>query len=382
MQIVIISRVFKNYETNMEISSSHRNANLFSVEIESLRGILALSVMLGHFYLLTTLSQLLQTSSRTISTLIAGFFNPQPAVLLFFTISGFVLGRQLRKNPINSVSNFMAYLCQRAFRLIPLMWAATLFAFILYCFKETNICFSMLYANLLLKNISLNQPLWSLKVELCCSIVFPLLFWIFVKGNKMVNASLFIILCWLSYFWHDPIFIQFLVFFHAGLLIDYINMNCKKNYRIVNRLSLIFFYLVFMLAPEFSIGSRMWGYGHWQSWVLPEIPACSFILFYVIYNNSYLNHFLRLSFVRYLGKISFSIYLFHFPLLKFMLVKIKAENSMQFLGFTVTYFALVFLIATATYHWIEIPTNRFGKMLSSILFGKNRLSAFDSLSRV
>ena len=125
--------------------------------------------------------------------------------------------------------------------------------------------------NLTLENISLNIPLWSLKVELYCSIFFPFLFWIFTKINMIWNALLFITLCGLSYFWQSPIFIQFFVFFHAGLLIDYINTNCRKNIALINPLSLMFFYLVFMLAPVFSIGPRNWSYGCWQSWILPEI---------------------------------------------------------------------------------------------------------------
>ena len=118
----------KNYPTFF-------NADYFSAEIESLRGVAALSVLIGHFYLLTSLPQYLHSASKIMAILIAGFFNPQPAVLLFFTISGLVLGRQLHKEPINNFFIFIAYLCRRFFRLIPLMWASIIFAFILNYFK-------------------------------------------------------------------------------------------------------------------------------------------------------------------------------------------------------------------------------------------------------
>ena len=363
----------------MKNFSSVSNADSFSAEIESLRGLAALSVLLGHFYLVTILSQYLYFPSKVIATLIAGFFNPQPAVLLFFTISGLVLGRQLRKEPINNFFAFIAYLCRRIFRLIPLMVASIIFAFILSYFKGNPVNLSSLMQNLMLEDISLNPPVWSLKVELYCSIFFPFLFWIFTKSNIACNALLFIALCGISYFWQAPIFIQFFVFFHAGLLIDYINTNSKKNIAWINPLSLMFFFLVFMLAPDFGIGPRNWGYGHWQSWVLPEILACSFIVFFIIH-KSWLNHFLRLPFMRYLGKISFSIYLFHFPLLSFMLDKIKTSSVLQFIGFTVVYLVLVILISTATYRWIELPTNKFGKILFSILSGKNKRNTIDHQS--
>lgn len=348
--------------------------NHFSAEMESLRGIAALFVLTGHFYLFTMLSVYLRPSSKIMATLIAGIFDPQPAVLLFFTISGFALGRQLRKEPVNNLVTYLAYLCRRIFRLLPLVWASIIFAYVLANLKGASISFLSLMQNLILQDISLNAPLWSLQVELYCSIFFPLLFWIFAKSSMTANAILFSAFCVLSYFWQAPIFIQYFVFFHAGLLMDYINANGKKNIAFVNPFSLMFFYLVFILSPEFSMGSRNWSYGCWQSWVLPEILACSFIVFFVIH-NSWLNHFLSLSFMRYLGKISFSIYLFHFPLLFFMMEKIRNSTPLQFLGFTIAYFAAIVSISSLSYRWIELPANKLGKILSSALLARYKRTA-------
>ncbi|MFA5961041.1 MAG: acyltransferase [Tatlockia sp.] len=356
----------------MKTSSS---TNRFSVEIESLRGVASLLVVLGHFYILTILPQFLQTHSLILQTLIGGFFNPQPAVLLFFTISGLVLGRQLRKERVQDVSTYLAYILRRAFRLLPLMWAAVLFAFALQYAQTNSANMSLLYLNLTLKDISLNLPLWSLKVELVCSLLFPILFWAFITGSKLWNALLFIGLSLLSYVWTQPIFVQFFVFFHAGLLIDYFNGKSQNNSRIANPLFLLFFTLVFMLAPDFGIGPRSWVYGQWQSWVLPEIVACSYLLFFIVHkSHSLVNRFLRLSFVRYLGKISFSVYLFHFPLLLFMLKKFPMAGFYQLAVFSLVYFSLLLCIASATFRWVEMPTNRVGRTLSTWLLERKKPS--------
>ncbi len=337
----------------------------FSVEVESLRGIAALLVLMGHFYLGTILSKF-HLSSQILSTFVGCIFNPQPAVLLFFTISGLVLGRQLRKEPVNNFFTLSAFLCRRAFRLLPLMWASIIFSFILNYFNGINTGFSVLYGNLTLKDISLNAPIWSLKVEIYCSIFFPILFWLFSKCDMVWNVLLFIILCVMSCIWQNSNFFQFFVFFHAGLLVDHLNANYKKKHPLVNLWVLIFSCLVFKLAPESFIGGK-----YWQFWLLPEILACSYILFFILHKcNSLLNRFLCLSLVRYLGKISFSVYLFHYPLLYFLQSKLLAHCS--FVCFTVAYLVSTLLISAFTYRWIELPINQFGKFLSSTLFSSNK----------
>ena len=87
----------------------------FSPEIESLRGLVALNVCFGHFYLVVC--SLAPPHLNLLTRIIGGVFNPQAAVLLFFTISGVALGRLLRKEPIVDSASFLGYLCRRGFRL-------------------------------------------------------------------------------------------------------------------------------------------------------------------------------------------------------------------------------------------------------------------------
>jgi peptidoglycan/LPS O-acetylase OafA/YrhL len=340
-------------------------SNNFSIEIESLRGIAAILVLVGHFKLFifgNLAGSLSFKTSALFKTLVDNMLNPQPSVLLFFTISGLVLGRQLRKSPIEGFPSFIAYLCRRGFRLLPLIWATTIFAFILDGFVHQR-NFALLYSNLILKDISLNIVLWSIQVELWCSLFFPILFWMFRTSGVLYNVLLFIGFAFLSYFVKTPIFMQFWVFFHAGLLVDVLSANLNLS-RFKNPLILLSAYLIFILAPEFSIGPRNWAYGAWQSWVLPEIIACPLILFFIVHNkNNAVNAFLRLSWIRYLGKISFSVYLIHFPILLFMLVKFPVTTVSQIIIFSGSFFGSTILISALAYRWIEIPFNNVGRKL-------------------
>ncbi|MBA3536120.1 MAG: acyltransferase [Tatlockia sp.] len=350
---------------NLHNSSFSAPSNNFSIEIESLRGIAALLVVAGHFKLKIFGNIYGSLSSKPLvlfTTLVDSMLNPQSTVLLFFTISGLVLGRQLRKNPIEGFPSFIAYLCRRGFRLFPLIWATTIFAFILDSFVHHR-NFALLFLNLTLNNISLNEVLWSIQVELWCSLFFPLLFWMFRTSGIIYNVLLFIGFAFLSYFVKTPIFMQFWVFFHAGLLVDVLSTNLNLS-RFKNPLILLSAYLIFILAPEFSIGPRNWAYGCWQSWVLPEIIACPLILFFIVHNkNNSVNAFLRLSWIRYLGKISFSVYLIHFPILLYMLAKFPVDTISQILIFSCGFFGSTILISGLAYRWIEIPFNNIGRKL-------------------
>ncbi|MBA2710865.1 MAG: acyltransferase [Tatlockia sp.] len=350
----------------MQKSSQPVSPN-FSIEIESLRGIAAFLVLLGHLYLFGNLTVFLPSNtSEFFKVLVSGFFNPQPSVLLFFTISGLVLGRQLRKNPVENFRTFIAYLCRRGFRLLPLIWVTTIFAFTLDGFVHHR-SFSLLLSNLMLKDISLNLVLWSIHVELWCSIFFPILFWMFKNSGIFFNALLFIGCVLMSLLVQKPLFMQFWIFFHAGLLIDVLSANTSST-RFKNPLLLVFGYLLFILAPEFCFGTRIWLYGHWQNWILPEIIACPLILFFIVHNkNTVFNAFLHLSWIRYLGKISFSIYLIHFPILLLMLNKFPIGSLSQLVIFSILFITATILISDLAYRWIEVPFNNLGRKYYKML---------------
>src|ERR1700682_6315523 len=97
----------------------------FLIRLESVRGLAALSVALGH-----TMSYLLvtnggggglfdQPSARTIILkLIYGLLSGETAVIVFFVISGVVIGRSLDARRGTAAGNdFVSFMIRRALRL-------------------------------------------------------------------------------------------------------------------------------------------------------------------------------------------------------------------------------------------------------------------------
>ena len=85
-------------------------------ELQSLRGIGALSVMIGH----SLISYEVPTWFFQFSTLA----NGRAAVVLFFVLSGYVLTRSLQKDRFDRDTVLRFYI-QRIFRLYPALWVAS-----------------------------------------------------------------------------------------------------------------------------------------------------------------------------------------------------------------------------------------------------------------
>ena len=105
--------------------------------------------------------------------------NGSGAVILFFVMSGFALATQIRHDPPGWRS-YRSFIVRRLFRLMPIVWLSIALAAVIHVAAHKTPSFDPdeLISNALLYNFSLNAPLWSLYVELWCSVVFPLLFWL------------------------------------------------------------------------------------------------------------------------------------------------------------------------------------------------------------
>jgi peptidoglycan/LPS O-acetylase OafA/YrhL len=343
----------------------------FSYEIEALRGIASLQVVLGHFYLMVIAKYLKDylPGHRHLFHFINGITNPQPAVLLFFTISGLVLGRMLENEPTLNFISYLAYLCRRLFRLVPLMIFTSIIAFI-FMHMLFGVGYSLLISTFLFKDISINVPLWSLHVEIYCSILFPFIYLIFKKGGLILNVIVLLTCVLLSIFWDNPpIFLQFFTFFYAGMLADKLNSKFPPVKPLFFYLGLVLFVTVFLFAPQHTFSQRNWTYGHWHSWVIPEIFACPLIVLSILKVSYFrIGHFFRLPIVRYFGKISFSLYLIHFaPLLFLDHYLSMAPDILKATCFVIAYFVSLIIMSSLTYHWIELPANNLGKKLSQFI---------------
>src|SRR5487761_599351 len=103
------------------MTSAHKYQRL-----DSLRGLAALSVGIGHAFLCVDFSQ-----GSSLHTAALGIFDGDYAVDLFFVLSGFVLVNMVRGF---SGAHYGAYLGRRLLRLYPLLWASLIVAYVTQAF--------------------------------------------------------------------------------------------------------------------------------------------------------------------------------------------------------------------------------------------------------
>ena len=170
------------------MASGHKYQSL-----DSLRGLAALSVGIGHAFLCVNF-----LPDSPWQTAALGIFDGDYAVDLFFVLSGFVLVNMVRGF---SGAHYAAYLGRRLLRLYPLLWASLIVAYVTQAFVAGHappcgklsfwICrlitppASILAAvrTAIPVDFNLNPISWTIKVEIAVSIVYPLLLAAWIKAG-------------------------------------------------------------------------------------------------------------------------------------------------------------------------------------------------------
>src|ERR1700749_3375680 len=99
-----------------------------SLHLQSLRGIAALCVAVGHGFTVMTAGRIghPEFSPRPGNALLAAgqlLVQPNTAVILFYVLSGFVLGEALRRSRASGeAQHLLAFGIRRLWRLLPVMW--------------------------------------------------------------------------------------------------------------------------------------------------------------------------------------------------------------------------------------------------------------------
>jgi peptidoglycan/LPS O-acetylase OafA/YrhL len=181
-----------------------------SVRLQSLRGIAALGVAVGHAFLLMSNGRIedphfaLRPGSALIS---AGeiLIQPNSAVILFYVLSGFVLGESLRRRTAASgLGQLGGFALRRLWRLLPVMWISILFAAPVAMlmrgeafagttawfnqFSSVAVSPAILLQNLLGLSHSINSVLWSIQIELVMIGVLPPLVWLSARTNAVADT--------------------------------------------------------------------------------------------------------------------------------------------------------------------------------------------------
>jgi peptidoglycan/LPS O-acetylase OafA/YrhL len=336
----------------------------YRADIDGLRAFSILSVIIYHckFYVNDTF------------LLSGGFLG----VDIFFVISGYLISSLIFKEiETNNNFSFKNFYNRRIRRIIPVLMFVTIATiplayFFLLPYSLIDFSNSIFFSTFFLSNIyfildglqyaadaSISKPFlhtWSLSVEEQFYVFFPLLTIFFFKFFNKYILQFFLIILVLSLsfaVWQSGQ--NELINFYSltsrvwelffGVIVAFLhkkNILLIKNKYLVESLTLFCFFIIILSFILFNSDLR-------HPSLITLIPVISTSL--IIYLNSYntlLNKFLSLKFFVYIGLISYSLYLWHFPILSFL----------HSLGFNGNIFSLIglgvsFPLSILTFHFVE-----------------------------
>ena len=376
--------------------------------LDSLRGIAAFVVVIFHimisFVLLYNANYLNKfdekwTEAITLSPLKL-FWAGNEGVLLFFVLSGFVLslpfwnGRHLP---------YKAYLVKRFCRIyipyIIIMFATTILVSFFY--KYNNIeglssTFENRWGNLpSVKDIimyilmidintaNVNGVVWSLYHEMRISIILPLFLLIMLKFNFIKSFFINIGICLVSYailiigesfITSDLLLtishglrmtIYYCVFFLFGAyLAKYVNTFVFVKNSTFVKLSL-FTTSILIIEPRWVL--HRVGLDYWMISNVISVIGILLLLTAVIHSNL-ADRILTVKPLLWLGKISYSLYLVHIPII--MLSVILLSNTIGLIWSFIVAILISLVVADLTYRTIEVKSIKLGSKYSKLFLNK------------
>lgn len=309
--------------------------------LDSLRGIAAVAVMLFHF----TFFYNQVYSNLNISKHLTVFWGHY-GVQLFFMISGFVIFMSIK-----NLKSPLVFLKKRFYRLYPTYWIClTITSLFLVFFPNDifKITFQQFIGNVtmfqgLLKIDNLDGSYWSLLPELLFYIMIAFLLLFNLQGHIVRVCSVWLILIFLNLFRPSIVEVllnlRFGVFFITGIMFYriYMKQNSFVEYLLII-VSLILSYFIFDKLET----------------TLVFLLLTS--VFYLFITNRL--NFLDIKFLRYLGAISYPLYLLH-QSIGFLIIRWGKKHGFNDYFLITLAIITSFLLANLVYYRFEKPFMKF-----------------------
>ena len=357
------------------------------VELQSLRGLASIVVLASHcFSYYDTPLWFRQTKNIVV--------NGQGGVVLFFVLSGFVLGNSLKSTPLDQ-RNLGSFYIKRLFRIYPALWAASAvgFAYIALLhfntphpdasdwlfarFKRERLV-PIGYAAALLGALGLLiPPVWSIFNELIGSAFLPFSTRLtFDKPYCGVGLAALLAVVTITIGPHSYYgALLYPMDFQLGVLIALL-FSRRPELRRPSPLWLLLFALgvlvdggarglVLLVSPDLTQNDPLMH--------LVEAAGAAAIITAVIGGPL---PFLRNRMVKGLGDISYSVYLLHFPIMCFLAVALSHVMTGHALTpWTSIVLCLLTIAATiaasvGVYRGVELPFISLGKRVAGRLYRK------------
>lgn len=335
------------------------------------------------------------------------FWGGHEAVLLFFVLSGFVLALPFLNN---RYSKYSTYAIKRVCRIyIPYIISILLSAFLFTVIRPSGInglstLFQGMWSHevsfvewisyvLLLghNSINLNGSIWSLVHEMRISFFFPVLMVFIIKFSWKrslgfgIPASLFL---WQALTISSRLIefetAEFLfnslgeTFYYTSFFIMGAVLAKYKDVLIatitkIKPVNKILLFLTFVFLYNFEWLSLGLGALKYRDSFIPNpvlliifdfaVALSVVILFILVLSNAKINTLLNKKILLKLGQVSFSLYLIHLIVIITMVYALESFIPLTIILILVP--PVSFLFAIPFYHFIEVPSIKLGKFLTS-----------------
>lgn len=320
--------------------------------LEGLRGLLALNVVINHFVVVFYPQMYFEEFaikeggflSLFALTPLSVFVNGNIAVQFFFILTGFLIGRMVFTKDIQP-SALREKIVKRYTRLLPIVAAATLFTAVTmfaglqyhlnilndvkngaflesYCNFNPSLTGSLFdaFVKTFFKSNAYVGPFWTIKYEFL-GYIFVLLLCYILKGSRWKRVGLVIGAALLGIIFD----LNYSIIVLGALVSDlYYNNSSdetvfsKYYHRIIDKEW--FFALCFVVGLYFACCPMYYTSIYKVLSVIPIISTETIrgigmaLIVFVMLKVKPIRRFFELRFLKWLGKISFSVYAFHWPL--------------------------------------------------------------------
>lgn len=321
-------------------------------KLNTLRGIAALIVIVSHY------SNTANLLNRTL-----GDGAGQLGVMLFFLLSGFLMSYLYMEKECN-VREVYRYAVARVARVVPLFLLVVLCSYLVKTSGFNNVLYDIPNKESLFSHLALlsgHSVLWTIPVEIQFYLVFVFLWWFWRKRQSQLYILISFLMVGLvvlgfprkigSLFGipYDTALFPSLPYFLMGLILGQLYGKWKIPDNLPSRMYLLSLLLIPLLYPKIHLFLTGRNHVMWNDvGVFFSISLVFFLITFLVPDDCTL---ISNRIGDFLGKISFSLYLLHLP----VLWQIENQAVQSPVLFLPIFLVLTVAVSSTSYFVIENP---------------------------
>jgi peptidoglycan/LPS O-acetylase OafA/YrhL len=358
-----------------------------NVRLQSLRGLAALSVAIGHTALCV------DNSSQNLAIFTTRIlFQSNTAVIFFFVLSGLVLGSSLqRMTSVPLGRRLLTFSIRRIFRLVPVAILSLLFAAAVFKLLEGRsipgmapwfqgyfhvpLTFENLIKNMLFTEMNINGVLWSIRVELLVIPFLPLFAMLMATTSLAVDIVLIGTLFTIPWFFlptGNSLGAQLYLFcFYTGMcLYKFSGTNAAG---IITRGDFLLGTVAVVVVAEI-----LWLLGNLPiacKYLVDDLAAAQILLFVMLRTEAPALRILEIEGIKQLGDVSYSFYAFGLAItvgIFFFVFQVVSPPAAfgHLYGFVAVFLVsaiqiiITFVFSIFLFRRVETPSIKVGRALS------------------